>query len=137
MASSPPASKRPKTEQTSLTNFFQVKNPPSSKTSSEKKKETNEEKQVTPDDSNTNNNNAKVQEPTVNNDSQVGEFDPIIPESSPPVGRPRHSWQTLKGACIYRKVAKEAPRTKVAAFDLDNTLLEWRITGWPSQYGTL
>lgn len=125
MASSPPASKRPKTEQTSLTSFFQLKNPPRNETSGGKEKETDEEKQVTPDS------NAKVDdEPDEKNDSQIGNCEPIIPESSPPVGRPRHSWQTLKGACIYRKVAKEEPRAKVAAFDLDNTLLEWRITGW-------
>jgi hypothetical protein len=103
-----------------------LKNPPRNETSGGKEKETDEEKQVTADDS-----NAQVDdEPDEKNDSQIGNCEPIIPESSPPVGRPRHSWQTLKGACIYRKVAKEEPRAKVAAFDLDNTLLEWRITGW-------
>lgn len=41
----------------------------------------------------------------------------------------------MKNECLLiRNVPKEPPRTKVAALDLDGTLLVWRIAGWPSRY---
>lgn len=44
------------------------------------------------------------------------------------------TWKTHQDCCLIR-VAKEAtPRTKVAGFDLDGTLMVWRSVNWPSRF---
>lgn len=111
-SSSPPAAKRPKTEQTSLTSFFQ------SNKSNEKSKISESDEQKPRAQSDTNN-------------DAIEEHKAIIPTPVPAASNA--SWNTHRGACIYRKVRNEDPRTKVAAFDLDGTLLEWRTSGWPSR----
>jgi len=43
-------------------------------------------------------------------------------------------WRTYRDAVIYRMPRRgDATRTKVAGLDLDGTLLNWRIDGWPSR----
>lgn len=121
-SASPPAAKRPKTEQTSLTNFFQSNKMPGTSgkdVSGEEKKQGKESIVAAP------------VEATVNNDEQQDENKAIIPTPVPAASSA--SWYTYRGACIYRKVSNEPPRNKVAAFDLDGTLLEWRTSGWPSR----
>ena len=118
-SSSPPAAKRPKTtEQTALTNFFQVNKTTGTSDKSgsgEKKKRENGSQPVAVDLS--------------DKDEREGNK-AILPTPVPPATNA--SWNTYRGACIYRKVSSEPPRTRVAAFDLDGTLLEWR-TEWPSR----
>jgi len=131
-SSSLPAAKRPKTEQTSLTNFFQV-----NKTSGTSKKDASEEKKQESESTTVASAVPAAAAADANNNAQGEKNAPqeehkaIIPTPVPPARNA--SWNTYRGACIYRKVSKEPPRTKVAAFDLDGTLVEWRISGWPSE----
>lgn len=158
MVSSPPKAKRPKTgEQTSLTNFFQSSN--EAKKNETKQSATT----ASSFNHGTANNNAANDSPTTNeveknevkqsataaaslnhvmannnaandnnnNNAEQQENNAIIP--TPVRSSSNASWNTYRGACIYRKVANEPPREKVAAFDLDGTLLEWRTSGWPSR----
>lgn len=46
---------------------------------------------------------------------------------------PQARWKVVKN-CMLVRSTKEEPRTKAAAFDVDGTLLVWRIAGWPSQF---
>ena len=57
---------------------------------------------------------------------------PIIPHA---VTRPdpRARWKVVENCMMVRSISKEEPRSKAAAFDVDGTLLVWRIAGWPSQ----
>ena len=41
-------------------------------------------------------------------------------------------WSNAYDAILYRR-AREPPRTKVAALDLDGTLLRWVVPGWPQK----
>lgn len=63
---------------------------------------------------------------------------PIVPFKVEEHRVSRRWWKVYDGACIYRQVSKnvEGPRTKVAAFDLDGTVLSWRLPagGWPSRF---
>ena len=116
---SPPAAKRPKQEQqTSLTSFF-LKSPTSTKTKVE------ERKSAPRDQEQVNHSTASATSDSATSNA------PIIPEKVPP--SPHAVWKTYEDCCIYRHQA-EPPRTKVAGLDLDGTLLNWRIAGWPSQY---
>ena len=54
--------------------------------------------------------------------------DPIIPQTVP---WSESKWRVYQNAVIYRK-ANDPPRPKVAAFDMDGTLVVWRSAGWPS-----
>jgi DNA 3'-phosphatase len=56
----------------------------------------------------------------------------IIPRLVPPDRLAR--WKVKHQCLLIRTVPKEPPRSKAAAFDLDGTLLVWRIAGWPSRY---
>lgn len=58
--------------------------------------------------------------------------EPIIPRLVPPDRLAR--WKVKHQCLLIRTLPKEPPRTKAAAFDLDGTLLVWRIAGWPSRY---
>lgn len=56
---------------------------------------------------------------------------PMIPSIVP---QPRNvTWSSPMENVIIRKVNGEAPRTKIAAMDLDGTLAVWRTSGWPSR----
>ncbi|GAX19146.1 bifunctional polynucleotide phosphatase/kinase [Fistulifera solaris] len=105
-----PNPKRPKTtSQSSLSSFFTIK--------------------------------STVQKETQADDNDVSSFqkidtssnEPIIPRTVP--ASLKATWNVYQNSCIYRKVRGEVTeRTKVAAFDLDGTLLTWRIEGWPSKF---
>ena len=41
-------------------------------------------------------------------------------------------WDSAHDALLYRR-AKEAPRARVAGFDVDGTLLRWTCAGWPAR----
>jgi DNA 3'-phosphatase len=69
-------------------------------------------------------------------DSSSSEQQPII--IHPKLVQPARnvSWQSYHDTIVLlRKIAKEEPRTKIAAFDLDGTLFVWSAGGgfWPSQ----
>ena len=66
------------------------------------------------------------------NDKKDAIPNPIIPHA---VTRPdpRARWKVVENCMMVRSIAKEEPRSKAAAFDVDGTLLVWRIAGWPSQ----
>lgn len=54
--------------------------------------------------------------------------DAIIPKT---VSWSESKWKVHREAVIFRKAGPQ--RSKVAAFDMDGTLLVWRTTGWPSK----
>ena len=56
-------------------------------------------------------------------------MDPIIPSPTPI----STSWRIYLDCILLRSARKDSPRKKVAAFDLDGTLLVWRSPSWPSQ----
>jgi DNA 3'-phosphatase len=61
-------------------------------------------------------------------DTEANPLDPIVPQTVSLVGR----WKVVQ-QCLLVRTADEPPRNKVCALDLDGTLLNWRISGWPSQ----
>ena len=64
------------------------------------------------------------------NDNSVPE--PIIPKQVAP--NPKARWKIIKDCMLVRCIKTEEPREKVAAFDVDGTLLVWRVAGWPSKF---
>ena len=60
-------------------------------------------------------------------------LDPIIPAEVPT--ERSVTWNSYEDAIIYRRPPKSATavRPKVAAFDMDGTLLVWRSATWPSR----
>ena len=69
-----------------------------------------------------------------NNDepTTTDNFKPIVPKK---VIHARNAhWKVMNSCLLVRKVAKQEPRHKVAAFDLDGTILQWTVAGWPSQF---
>jgi len=42
-------------------------------------------------------------------------------------------WIELKKCLLVRAVGSCSPKDRVASFDLDHTLVNWRIAGWPSR----
>ena len=61
--------------------------------------------------------------------------DPIIAKHT--TTPPNVQWSVQKQCLIVRTIKSNnqqtAPRPKVAGFDLDQTLVQWRCSGWPSQ----
>lgn len=48
--------------------------------------------------------------------------------------KPNITWTTHKQCLLIRSVvSSQPPRDKVAGFDLDQTLVNWRCAGWPSK----
>jgi bifunctional polynucleotide phosphatase/kinase len=43
------------------------------------------------------------------------------------------NWSTHAGCLLLRTVGDYSPRDKIAGFDLDNTIVNWRCAGWPSR----
>ena len=134
MAPQTSPSKR-KTEQVSLTSFF---NQPSQKktksdgaeneTNREPESETRAENAAKNAAANTTTGNKKDAPSSALDDPLT----PIVPKAGV-TPAPNDRWSVYKGAVIYRTVFKEPPRNKVAAFDLDGTILTWRVAGWPSR----
>jgi len=74
----------------------------------------------------------KSAEKSKTNDNDKNEVPgPIIPHQVSPDFDAR--WKVVEN-CMLVRCIKEDPRTKVAAFDVDGTLLVWRIAGWPSRF---
>ena len=46
---------------------------------------------------------------------------------------PNINWSTHAGCLLLRTVGDYSSRDKVAGFDLDNTIVNWRCAGWPSR----
>jgi DNA 3'-phosphatase len=105
-----PNPKRPKTtSQSSLSSFFTIKTTVQKETQTKDKDVSSSQK------------------------IDTSSNEPIIPRSVP--ASLKATWNVYQNACIYRKVRGEVnERTKLAAFDLDGTLLTWRIDGWPSKF---
>lgn len=102
------ASSTPQQKQSSLTSFFGSSKP-----------------KVVPVGA-TNEGNETSQAPPINPNL----LDPIIPAPTPITT----SWRTHLDCLLLRHAQKDRPRDKVAAFDLDGTLLVWRSSSlWPSQ----
>ena len=116
---SAPAAKRSKQEdvpskkQSSLTTFF-----------GGKPKDAANKKEATSSSINDSDNHFTSQ-PTTSN----SRMDPIIPSPTPI----STSWRIYLDCLLLRNDRKDSPRKKVAAFDLDGTLLVWRSPSWPSQ----
>lgn len=117
-----PAAKRP--TQTSLTNFFAISQSKKAKTST-----TGPEMAARKDDSDPLSTTAAAKLPPL---SPSNALDPIVPVESFRVDT-TVTWKTHDNAVIYRTVAGQAPRSAVAGFGLDGTLMQWRIAGWPSR----
>lgn len=143
----PSAAKKAKTmpasppKQTSLHQFFAK--PKSSKvatskasSSSDSKKESDTKENVKVESKQEKTQTATATSKDDNNKTnQDGDEDavpgPIIPRQVTP--NPLARWKVVNNCMMVRSIGKEAPRTKAAAFDVDGTLLVWRIAGWPSQ----
>ena len=59
--------------------------------------------------------------------------DPIIGKEVR--NRANVDWIELKKCLLVRAVGSCSPKDRVASFDLDHTLVNWRIAGWPSRPG--
>jgi len=57
--------------------------------------------------------------------------DPIIGKEVR--NRANVDWIELKKCLLVRAVGSCSPKDRVASFDLDHTLVNWRIAGWPSR----
>jgi DNA 3'-phosphatase len=122
-----PAAKRPKVEasspaakkQTSLTSFFGGGKPKDAS----KNKEEPSTSTYYPSATRADTTDTKITTPK-------NPLDAIIPAPTPISSS---SWRTYSGCVLLRRARKDAPRDKVAAFDLDGTLLVWRSASWPSQ----
>jgi len=129
--SSPPSPKRPKTsssakqQQASLTSFFGAPKaavPFKTSASMTKSKDAEPNEKAT----------SSVKEPSKESSTSVSTstmIDPIIPRVVP---WSESKWKVYENAVIYRQT-KAGQRSKVAAFDMDGTLLVWRTPGWPSK----
>ena len=56
----------------------------------------------------------------------------LVPHAVPSPHPSIAQWGSAHDALLYRR-AKEAPRARVAGFDVDGTLLRWTCAGWPAR----
>lgn len=68
--------------------------------------------------------------PKENNEESIP--DPIIPKEVTSQSNAR--WKVVENCMLVRTIPKEEPRSKAAAFDVDGTIFNWRIPGWPSRF---
>ena len=116
-------------------------------TSSEDKEVTSKEKEKAETSTKPTSNNA-IEKKTISTTAKAGKdnaatekdgsssssalVEPWVPRfvSTPRTAR----WSVHKGCVLVRTVPSDKPRPRVAAFDMDNTLLVWTCPRWPSQF---
>jgi len=65
-------------------------------------------------------------------DRQPPHSEPIIPHSVAPDKSAR--WKIAENNALWIRTVPSESISKAASFDLDGTLLHWRIAGWPSKF---
>jgi DNA 3'-phosphatase len=127
-----PDPKRAKTTnatQSNILNFFASSKPKPASTKNPPKESPKQPKEsVTQPDP------QEKKKPAAAKADPAGASEPIHPKLVQPARNV--SWQSYQDTIVLlRKIAKEEPRTKIAAFDLDGTLFVWSGSSgfWPSQ----
>ena len=69
--------------------------------------------------------------PTTTTTSPTTSAEPIV--GTEVRANPNINWSTHAGCLLLRTVGDYSSRDKVAGFDLDNTIVNWRCAGWPSR----
>lgn len=74
---------------------------------------------------------SKISMPLLTSTSPTTSAEPIV--GTEVRANPNINWSTHAGCLLLRTVGDYSPRDKVAGFDLDNTIVNWRCAGWPSR----